>query len=325
VNAPWDTVNIEVLGPLPKTLKGNTYVCVIMDVFTHWIAATAMPDKSGASIAGALADTMYRHGPPKRFINNQEEDLATQITKDICELFGVDLPVLNYYHPQFEEQHKKIISALSQIASNNSNNWDDYLLSTTYAINTTSATTTDNGNNTESPMTTASPFSIMYNRSPHRAVAATANTIRHEGNNSNEEDNFYIRLEESTLLQDKVLSAINSNLEEQHHSVEQLQQEQIQLQQEQIQLHPEQLQLPPGQIQLQPTATALQMQQQQQHHLQPQSQQPEHHQQVAWKNVKVMDKNAIMIRCDNVESRKSSIKIPTQNEERVMQQVVVDW
>ncbi|CAF4354703.1 unnamed protein product, partial [Rotaria magnacalcarata] len=33
VNEPWNTVGIDLTGPLPKTRRGNIYILVVIDYF----------------------------------------------------------------------------------------------------------------------------------------------------------------------------------------------------------------------------------------------------------------------------------------------------
>lgn len=44
----WEQVAVDFLGPLPKTTKGNLYLLVFMDYFTHW--AIAIPTMAADGI-----------------------------------------------------------------------------------------------------------------------------------------------------------------------------------------------------------------------------------------------------------------------------------
>ena len=48
---PMERIAMNILGPLPKTLRGNRYVLVISDYFTKWTESYLLPDQIATSIA----------------------------------------------------------------------------------------------------------------------------------------------------------------------------------------------------------------------------------------------------------------------------------
>jgi hypothetical protein len=49
VGQPMERVSIDVVGPFPKTRKGNQYILTICDCFTKWIEAFAMKDQESTT------------------------------------------------------------------------------------------------------------------------------------------------------------------------------------------------------------------------------------------------------------------------------------
>jgi len=41
---PWQVVAVDLVGPLPLSAKGNTWIRVLTDHFTRWADALAIPD-----------------------------------------------------------------------------------------------------------------------------------------------------------------------------------------------------------------------------------------------------------------------------------------
>ncbi len=41
--APLERVHMDLLGPLPKTKKGNEHILMIVDQFTKWVECIARP------------------------------------------------------------------------------------------------------------------------------------------------------------------------------------------------------------------------------------------------------------------------------------------
>ena len=48
---PMDRFSIDVLGPLPRTPRGNKYILVVMDYFSKWVEILPVPDYTAETYA----------------------------------------------------------------------------------------------------------------------------------------------------------------------------------------------------------------------------------------------------------------------------------
>ncbi|KAJ8356847.1 hypothetical protein SKAU_G00196410 [Synaphobranchus kaupii] len=72
VGAPVERVAIDVLGPFPRTPRGNRFVIVAMDYFSKWPEAYAVPDQEAAMVFEALIEGMFsRFGVPAELHSDQ--------------------------------------------------------------------------------------------------------------------------------------------------------------------------------------------------------------------------------------------------------------
>src|ERR1700761_6362961 len=62
---PWEKVGLDLIGPLPKTARGNSYAVVMQDLFTKWPEVYAIPDAKARTVAEALLEPIRRWGPPE--------------------------------------------------------------------------------------------------------------------------------------------------------------------------------------------------------------------------------------------------------------------
>ena len=53
-------IGIDLVGPLPKAMRGNKYVVTLVDYFSKWPEAEVLPDKSAKSVALFLYKMMCR-------------------------------------------------------------------------------------------------------------------------------------------------------------------------------------------------------------------------------------------------------------------------
>ena len=66
VGAPMERVGVDIVSPLAVTDSGNRYVLSVMDYFTKWPEAYALPDQEAETVAEALLEGMVcRFGTPQ--------------------------------------------------------------------------------------------------------------------------------------------------------------------------------------------------------------------------------------------------------------------
>jgi hypothetical protein len=64
---PMELVAVDILGPLPESTGGNTYILVAMDYFTCWAEAYAIPNQEAKTVARKLTNELFcRFSPPER-------------------------------------------------------------------------------------------------------------------------------------------------------------------------------------------------------------------------------------------------------------------
>lgn len=53
---PLERVAMDVIGPLPKTPRGNRFVLVVVDYFTRWPEAYAIFDQTAQTVSQKLVE-----------------------------------------------------------------------------------------------------------------------------------------------------------------------------------------------------------------------------------------------------------------------------
>ena len=78
----WDTIGVDLIGPLPETAGGNKYIMTVSCLFSKWPEATALPDKTATVIAEFLFQCFCRHGCSSVKISDQGREFINQVTED---------------------------------------------------------------------------------------------------------------------------------------------------------------------------------------------------------------------------------------------------
>ena len=67
---PFHTIGADIFGPLPMSDRGNKYVLVVIDHFTKWVEAFALPNQKVETIGDIFVNEIIpRHGVPERILN----------------------------------------------------------------------------------------------------------------------------------------------------------------------------------------------------------------------------------------------------------------
>ncbi len=128
---PMERVALDILGPLPSTVRGNKYIVVIADYFTRWTEAFALPNQEAATVAETLVSQwICRFGAPDSIHTDQGPNFESRLFKEVCNLLGIDKTRTTPYHPQsdglVERMNRTILTMLSiKVAEDDT--WDRHL------------------------------------------------------------------------------------------------------------------------------------------------------------------------------------------------------
>ena len=50
---------VDLVGPLPESEKGNSYIMVVEDYFSHWMEVIAIPTQEASTVADKLVDKVF--------------------------------------------------------------------------------------------------------------------------------------------------------------------------------------------------------------------------------------------------------------------------
>jgi transposase InsO family protein len=101
VRAPMDRLNIDTIGPFPPDEHGNTYIIVIIDVFSRFVELYAAPDATALSAAKAVVQWIGRYGNPGEILTDNGTQYTADVITQLCDLIRVEhLTILPYSHEE---------------------------------------------------------------------------------------------------------------------------------------------------------------------------------------------------------------------------------
>ena len=131
VPIPFYMIGVDVIGPLETTDRGNKYILSVVDYYTKYVEATALPDQEAVTVAQALEDIFARHQMPSVLLTDQGSNFESKVITSLCEMFGIEKRRTTAYHPQTGGLCKRfngILKSLLRVRVNKEkNDWDDQL------------------------------------------------------------------------------------------------------------------------------------------------------------------------------------------------------
>ena len=92
----WNTIGVDLLGPLPETARGKRYIMTVSCLFSKWPEATALPDKTAPGIAEFLFKCFTRHGCCSVKITDQGREFVNKVCKQSVTQIYVNTIDLEY-------------------------------------------------------------------------------------------------------------------------------------------------------------------------------------------------------------------------------------
>ncbi|ROT77825.1 hypothetical protein C7M84_003484 [Penaeus vannamei] len=129
VGAPLERVAVDIVGPFPVTTQGNRFICVVMDYFTKWPEAYALPDHEAETVAEALVNNFItRFGVPCELHSDQGREFESMVFQECCRLLGIKKTRTTALRPQsdglVERFNRTLIHEVAKYCSSDQRDWD---------------------------------------------------------------------------------------------------------------------------------------------------------------------------------------------------------
>ena len=157
VSEPFKKVAIDIVGPLPKSTKGNRFILTLVDYATRYSDAVAIRNIDTETIAEELVNIFSRVGLPDEILTDQGSNFTSQLMKDVCECLSIRKLRTTPYHPMcnglVERFNGVLKTMLKKYVSKQPNIWDKYLPYLLFAYREVPQASTG-----------FSPFELLYGR-----------------------------------------------------------------------------------------------------------------------------------------------------------------
>ena len=157
VTRPFQCVGMDIVGPLPRTQRGNRFILTICNYATRYPEAVALPSVEAPRIARELVHLCSRMGIPDEILTDQGTNFMSSLLEEVYRMLHIKRIRTTPYHPQtdglVERFNGTLKSMLKKFVNKNGKDWDEYLPYLLFAYREVPQETTG-----------FSPFELLFGR-----------------------------------------------------------------------------------------------------------------------------------------------------------------
>ena len=99
--APFKQIGSDIVGPFPRSNKGNCHIIVAVIYFTKWVETKAIPAATAIAVAEFFVEQIFlRHVAPLALLADQGKHFKTALLAAVTCLLETKHRTTILYHPQ---------------------------------------------------------------------------------------------------------------------------------------------------------------------------------------------------------------------------------
>ena len=144
---PMERIATDILGELPMTECGNSYILVVSDYFTKWTECFAIPNMEARTVADKIVrEVITRFGVQTMIHSDQGKQFEGHLFTEMWKMLNVKKTRTTPCHPQsdgmVERFNKTLVRMLKTYVNDHQSDWDEYLPYVTMAYRSVEHETT---------------------------------------------------------------------------------------------------------------------------------------------------------------------------------------
>lgn len=143
---PFEILSVDVVGPLPRSTAGYSYIFSVQDVFSKFLLLFPLRQATAKHISWNFEDNVILvYGAPQKVIMDNGGPFTSKLFHEVLRNYDIEPWHIANYHPQgnpVERAHRVLKTALTSYVSDNHRVRDQYLQKIACAIRSSCHETT---------------------------------------------------------------------------------------------------------------------------------------------------------------------------------------
>lgn len=125
---PFTKILVDIVGPLPKTSSGYSYILTLMDMSTRYPEAIPLRNTHAKTVVRELLKFFSHFGLPNEIQTDQGSNFTSHNFQQVLHEMGINHITSSAYHPQsqgaLERYHQTLKTMLRKYCFENEKDWD---------------------------------------------------------------------------------------------------------------------------------------------------------------------------------------------------------
>lgn len=137
VSGPFQTISIDLVGPLPRSASGHSYILTVCDVFSKFCLFFPLRSATAQNIVRWLENFVILVFGAKTIIADNGPQFRSKTFQDIIKEYGIKIKYTANYHPQanpVERVHRVLKTILTSYVAEDHRQWDKLIAKAGFAI-----------------------------------------------------------------------------------------------------------------------------------------------------------------------------------------------
>ncbi|XP_050456461.1 uncharacterized protein K02A2.6-like [Cataglyphis hispanica] len=140
ISRPWEHVTIDLVGPLPRSRRGHTWLLVMQDRYSKWAELAPLRQATAKAVTGEIINrVILRHGRPDIIITDNGTQFKSAPLAARLKAFNIEhrtAPVRALHCNPVERTNRTIKTMIAQYVDRDHREWDEALPAVQFAYNT---------------------------------------------------------------------------------------------------------------------------------------------------------------------------------------------
>ena len=138
---PWETISIDVVGPLPVDEKSNRYIVTMMDVYSRYLIASPVKNDKASTVSRCLYESVVAYfGAPRSILSDRGAEFTGMVWESLTQMLGAKIKFTSTYSPQgnsvIERSHRTLSNMLrTMLLEKEGRDWSSLLPSVMLYMN----------------------------------------------------------------------------------------------------------------------------------------------------------------------------------------------
>ena len=138
---PWETISIDIVGPLPVDGKSNRYIVTMMDVYSRYLIAIPVRNHRASTVSGCLYESVVAYfGAIRSILSDQGSEFTGMIWESLIQMLRAKIKLIAPYYPQgnavIERSHRTLSNMLrTMLLEKRGRDWSSLLPSVMLYMN----------------------------------------------------------------------------------------------------------------------------------------------------------------------------------------------